>query len=77
MTAPYYMQPIAQSYSCVAGGKHGSLYHRGIFVLRMLKKEGVETHALKINKDGSPAHPLYISYDVKPIPFDIDTVIAL
>lgn len=48
-------------------GKHGSLYGRGTEVLRMLKKAGVTPQALRINKDGSPAHPLYIGYGVKPI----------
>lgn len=54
-------------------GKHGSLMRRGEFVLDDLahwvgKKRVL---ALKVNKDGSPAHPLYIGYDVKPIPIDL------
>lgn len=48
-------------------GKHGSLYGRGYKVLQMLKKHGIEPQALKINKDGSPAHPLYIGYKVTPV----------
>lgn len=28
---------------------------------------GFGLHALRINKDGSPAHPLYISYETKPV----------
>lgn len=47
-------------------GKHGSLYGRSQFVMNMLLKNGVEPYALKLNKDGSPAHPLYIDYKVKP-----------
>lgn len=30
-------------------------------------ESGVELHALRVNKDGSPAHPLYISYETKPV----------
>ncbi len=30
---------------------------------------GVEPAALKVNKDGSPQHPLYIGYDVQPQPY--------
>ncbi|WP_193211158.1 DUF1643 domain-containing protein [Luteolibacter marinus] len=26
-------------------------------------------HALKVNQDGSPAHPLYLRTDLRPIPF--------
>lgn len=29
---------------------------------------GLPLHALKLNKDGSPAHPLYLSYDREPFP---------
>jgi hypothetical protein len=54
-------------------GKHGSLWGRGEEVLRILTERlgNNRIRALKINKDGSPAHPLYIGYDVKPIPIDI------
>lgn len=48
-------------------GKHGSLKKQGERVLWLLKSNGVRPFALKINKDGSPAHPLYIGYDVKPV----------
>ncbi len=54
-------------------GKHGSLHGHGNFVLQRLRNNGVKPYALKLNKDGSPAHPLYIGYDVKPIPIDIKT----
>ena len=53
-------------------GKHGSLWGRGEEVLRILSSHmGRRVQALRLNKDGSPAHPLYIGYDVKPIPIDI------
>lgn len=48
-------------------GKHGSIEDRGNKVLEILKFWGNKVYALKINKDGSPAHPLYIGYDVKPL----------
>lgn len=53
-------------------GKHGSLNNRADRVMEILKTwvPKKKIRALKINKDGSPAHPLYIGYDVKPIPFD-------
>lgn len=54
-------------------GKHGALYGRGRNVVQMLKKYEIETYALKINKDGSPAHPLYIGYKVEPKPFEVLT----
>lgn len=53
-------------------GKHGSLFDRGNYVLGLIRYGArKEPHALKLNKDGSPAHPLYIGYDVKPIPIDM------
>lgn len=55
-------------------GKHGSLFGRGQQVIGMLKKYDVQTLALKLNKDGSPAHPLYIGYKVQPKPIlPVDT----
>lgn len=49
-------------------GKHGMLRGRGLDVLRLLRETGVVPHALKINKDGTPAHPLYLSYKLLPTP---------
>lgn len=54
-------------------GKHGALNERGSTVARMLLDNDVQPHALKINADGSPAHPLYIGYDVQPVPFGAPT----
>ncbi len=54
-------------------GKHGSFLKRDRRTLLIIKSAGAQTMALKINKDGSPAHPLYIGYDVKPIPIDLLT----
>lgn len=49
-------------------GTHGALNRRGEKVLGMLYGAGVTPQALKINSDGSPGHPLYVGYDVKPTP---------
>lgn len=49
-----------------AWGKHGNLGDRGSMVRMALRVAGVTPHYLKLNKDGSPAHPLYIGYDVLP-----------
>lgn len=51
-----------------AWGEHGRLGMRGLHVTRMLRKRGVALHALKINKGGEPAHPLYLPYSLKPVP---------
>jgi len=41
---------------------------RGTEVLSTLSYDGVRPHALKLNRDGSPTHPLYLSYSLKPFP---------
>lgn len=41
---------------------------RGLEVLEKLRGLGVVPHALKINKDGSPQHPLYLPYSLQPEP---------
>jgi hypothetical protein len=41
---------------------------RGPHVLSLLRDAGVTPHALKVNKDGSPAHPLYLRADALPFP---------
>lgn len=46
----------------VAYGKHGALHDRGAAVLSMIR-EFKTPMALKLNGDGSPAHPLYQKKD--------------
>lgn len=50
---------------CAWGG-HGSLSGRGQIVRKLLIDAGVTPHYLKLNRDGTPQHPLYIGYGVKP-----------
>jgi hypothetical protein len=49
-----------------AWGKPGALYGRGREVAAMLRDRGVKPHYLKLNGDGSPAHPLYLKSDLVP-----------
>lgn len=39
---------------------------RGNDVLEMLRFNGVTPRALRLNKSGQPAHPLYIPYSAQP-----------
>lgn len=48
------------------GQPHRRLRQRGIDVCSMLKQHGHQLHALKLNTDGTPRHPLYLSSDCKP-----------
>jgi hypothetical protein len=48
-----------------AWGKDGKHLERDKDVIRLLPP----LHCLKLNKDGTPAHPLYLRSDLKPIPF--------
>lgn len=52
-------------------GTHASYRGRGAQVLRMLLDAGIQPHALRVNKDGSPGHPLYIGYGVGPKPMQV------
>lgn len=47
-------------------GSHGSHLGRDQVVKRIFKGR---LHALAINKDGSPSHPLYLRKDLHPFPF--------
>jgi hypothetical protein len=49
-------------------GKPGELNGRGRSVVRLLNDAGITPHALAVNADGSPKHPLYIGYSIKPTP---------
>lgn len=63
-----YLREIALSTAIVicAWGKYGALVRRGDAVLSMLRGLGVIPRALKLNRDGSPAHPLYQRGDAEP-----------
>lgn len=51
-----------------AWGVLGAFLERGASVTTALQRMGLRVHALKLNADGSPQHPLYIPADTKPIP---------
>lgn len=48
-------------------GMPGSLLGRGKTVLKLIKDVGGKPYCLRLNDDGSPQHPLYIGYKVKPV----------
>lgn len=51
----------------VAGwGKLGG--KRGPEVLELIRSTGIGPYALKLNKDGSPCHPLYLRSNLRPFP---------
>ncbi len=48
-------------------GKPGGLMNRGGQVAAKLRAAGIPLHALAINADGTPKHPLYVGYDTMPV----------
>jgi hypothetical protein len=42
----------------------------GVRVFYLLRDEGFWLHALKLNKNGSPQHPLYLKASLKPFPLE-------
>lgn len=52
-----------------AWGKPGALLGRQEAVLQLLKSNGLRLHALGINEDGTPQHPLYIGYEAPLLPY--------
>ncbi len=63
----YWLRKIAGGAGMIlaAWGKHGSYRDRAETVRRIL--HGRKLHALKLNQDGSPMHPLYVPYETKPV----------
>lgn len=64
---------IAKGAELVIGawGRSGNLLGRGAVVLSMLAANGVPLSTFVINADGSPKHPLYVSYDTPPVPWEV------
>lgn len=52
-----------------AWGTHGNYQGRATSVLHTLAEAGIRLHALAINADATPKHPLYVSNDTTPIPY--------
>lgn len=49
-----------------AWSNHGRHLGREGHVMNLLNRIGVTPHVLMLNKDGTPRHPLYVSYKVNP-----------
>lgn len=52
-----------------AWGSHPAADRRAADVLAAIHAAGLVPHALRINGDGAPGHPLYIPLDVRPTPW--------
>ena len=52
-----------------AWGNHGAFLDRSAEILRMMKAKGIALHALRVNANGEPAHPLYLPGQLKPISY--------
>jgi hypothetical protein len=48
-------------------GKPGVLGGRDKVLLQLLRDAGIKPYALKLNQDGTPTHPLYVTYETIPI----------
>lgn len=57
-------------------GNHKGVRARGRVVLEMIRNAGKVAHALRINGDGSPAHPLYLPYSLIPQPMRVPEMTA-
>ncbi|MFC2969452.1 DUF1643 domain-containing protein [Acidimangrovimonas pyrenivorans] len=53
-----------------AWGAHGAHLDRGAAVENLLRATGLPLYHLGLTKAGQPKHPLYISYDRQPEPWD-------
>lgn len=60
--------PWADRIIC-AWGTHGAFMDRGAQVEHLLRKTGRELYHLGLSKAGHPKHPLYIGYQVQPMPW--------
>ena len=53
-----------------AWGTHGAHLDRGPGVERLLRGAGADLFHLGLSKAGHPKHPLYIGYQVQPMPWE-------
>lgn len=50
-------------------GRHGKHNDRGAITKSLLKMNKIQAMALRINGDGTPAHPLYLPDELSPMKF--------
>lgn len=65
----FWINQLAQTSEKIicAWGNEGSFLDRDVQVLKMLKD--CNLYAMKINKNASPGHPLYLKNDTEPVPY--------
>jgi hypothetical protein len=57
---------------CIAGyGPMASKFGGDKLFADIFKEMGVTLHRLELTNSGIPRHPLYTSYDVQPVPFEL------
>lgn len=61
----------------VAWGNHARLNSRSRDVARLLLDGGIAATALAVNGSGEPKHPLYLSAELRPQPFDLSALAGL
>ena len=64
------LEQAAGNFLLCGWGTHGRHRQRDIEVIEMLHAAGVRLHVLLLNSDGTPRHPLYVSYDTGPVVWD-------
>ena len=50
-----------------AWGNHGSHLKRSLAVTKLLLEAKIKLHALRVNTNGEPAHPLYLPGNLRPL----------
>lgn len=53
-----------------AWGNHGKFLDRGRHVRALLHQAGIKPYCLKVSGQGEPWHPLYVGYNVQPVPYE-------
>lgn len=65
-------QAVGRAQLIVCGwGSRGQLYGRDQDVLKLICTVGGVPHCLKLNSDGTPQHPLYLAYKLRPIKMEV------
>jgi hypothetical protein len=63
------MAELAEMIVFAYGRPHATLRSRGLQVAEDFRAAGYKLHTLRLSKDGTPVHPLYLPGDLKPFPW--------